>query len=547
MVLRKRNSRRKSKLLHLSHSFSALFLFLIGLGAELTSGNDRNFGSFQPVNNANPFIGDNPNFAKRIAGLKTLHRFTLKAYLLPFLLTFFIALFVLFMQFLWKWVDELVGKGLDWIVVCQLFFYASLSLVPLALPLAILLSSLMSFGNLAEHYELAALKASGLSLQRIMSPLIVFTVFISLTAFYFSNNVLPWVNLKMSRMMFDITNQKPALHIKEGVFYNGIDDYSIYVGKKGADEKSIMKVLIYDHTPDGNNRVIAAESGTMESTVDKKSLLLNLVNGCSYEEMAKEKDPGMRSLPFLRNKFKEQLVRFDLSGFKPTKTNENLFKEQHQMLNVKQLISFMDTFRVTDKKLRAEFHKTLEDVYFRNAENYLNQKKKKLAGSDSDFIQKLSKQDRHMIIESAIGMVHSAKGSVDARLSEIGNNSTTAVQFEIELHKKFALSFSCLVMFFIGAPLGAIIRKGGLGMPVVVSLLFFVVYWVISISFEKMAKEGVVNPILGVWMAPLLLFPLGVFFTYKATNDSALFDVEVYLRPFKRLFRAPLPKEIPGT
>ncbi len=475
---------------------------------------------------------------QRFAGLKTLHRFTLKAYLLPFLLTFFIALFVLFMQFLWKWVDELVGKGLDWIVVCQLFFYASLSLVPLALPLAILLSSLMSFGNLAEHYELAALKASGLSLQRIMSPLIIFTLVISLTAFYFSNNVLPWVNLKMSRMMFDITNQKPALHIKEGVFYNGIDNYSIYVGKKGADEKTIKNVLIYDHTNDGNNRVIAAESGTMESTSDKKSLLLNLKNGCSYEEMAREKDPDMHSLPFLRNKFKEQLVRFDLSGFKPTNTNENLFKEQHQMLNVRQLISFMDTFRREDLKLRSEFHKTMEDVYYRNAESFIQQKKKKLAGGDSDFVQKLNKQDRHMVLESAIGMVHSAKGSVDARISELKNNTETSVQFEVELHKKFALSFSCLVMFFIGAPLGAIIRKGGLGMPVIVSLLFFVVYWVISISFEKMAKESVVNPIIGVWMAPALLFPLGVFFTYKATVDSALFDVDVYSRFFKRMFQA---------
>jgi len=485
----------------------------------------------------------NSNFAKRNKGLKTLHRFTLKAYLLPFLLTFFIALFVLFMQFLWKWVDELVGKGLDWIVVCQLFFYASLSLVPLALPLAILLSSLMSFGNLAEHYELAALKASGLSLQRIMSPLILFTIGISLTAFYFSNNVLPWVNLKMSRMMFDITNQKPALHIKEGVFYNGIDNYSIYVGKKGTDEKTILKVLIYDHTNDGNNRVITAESGTMESTADKKSLLLYLVNGCSYEEMAKEKDPGMKDIPFLRNKFSEQLVRFDLSGFKPTKTNENLFKEQHQMLNVKQLISFLDTFRVEDRKLRTGFHTTLDDVYFRNAEHLIQEKKKKMAGGDSDFVQKLNKQDRHMIIESAIGMVHSAKGSVDARISELDNNNSTAVQYEIELHKKFALSLSCLVMFFIGAPLGAIIRKGGLGMPVVVSVLFFVVYWVISISFEKMAKEGVVNPILGVWMAPALLFPLGVFFTYKATVDSAIFDVDIYTRLFKRLFRLRTEKQ----
>ncbi len=466
--------------------------------------------------------------------MKTLHRFTLKSYLLPFLLTFFVALFVLFMQFLWKWVDELVGKGLDWSTIIQLFFYISLSLVPLALPLAILLSSLMSFGNLAEHYELAALKASGLSLQKVMAPLVFFTLGIALLAFYFSNSILPYANLKMNRMMFDIHNQKPALSIKAGVFYNGIDNYSIRVESKGEDGKSIQKVLIYDHTEDGNNRIITADSGLMEMTSNKKYLILDLKDGCSYEELAREKDPASRSLPFLRNKFKRQIVRFDLSGFKPNHTNEDLFRENHQMLTSRQLSIMLDTFKIQRNRLQSDFSQTLSNGYMRNAEKFLSQKKHKSVPGDSSFFSMMNKQDKNMIIESALGFARTIKGQVEARQNELDNNRTSSTLFEIELNKKFALAFSCLVMFFIGAPLGAIIRKGGLGTPVIVSILFFVLYWVISISTEKMAKEGVLHPIPGVWIAPVLLFPLGIFFTVKATSDSVLFDLDSYLTIFKK-------------
>lgn len=466
--------------------------------------------------------------------MKTLDRFTLKSYILPFLLTFFIAVFVLFMQYLWKWVDELVGKGLEWKVIVQLFFYISLSLVPLALPLAILLSSLMSFGNLAEHYELAALKASGLSLQRVMAPLVVFTLLVSFTAFYFSNSVLPYANLKMGRMMFDIHNQKPALSIKPQVFYNGIDNYSIRVEKKGTDGKSIQQVLVYDHTDDGNNRVITADSGVMEMTADKRYLILDLKDGSSYEEPTKDKDPGSHSIPFLRNKFKQQTVRFDLSSFKRTNTNEDLFRENHQMLKSSQLKTMIDSFHIQKKRLQIEFSKVLADGYLRNADRFLTSKRRKAAPKDSAFISQLNKPDRKMIIESALGMVRTIKGQIQAREGELHNNTITTTLFEIELHKKFALAFSCLVMFFVGAPLGAIIRKGGLGMPVVVSIIFFVLYWVISISTEKMAKEGVLAPIPGVWIAPVLLFPLGIFLTIKATSDSVLFDLDSYMAVFKR-------------
>ena len=468
--------------------------------------------------------------------MKTLDRFTLKSFLLPFLLTFFIALFVLFMQFLWKWVDELVGKGLEWTDITQLFFYASLSLVPLALPLAILLSSLMSFGNLAEHYELAAMKASGLSLQRVMGPLAFLCVIISVLAFYFANNVMPYANLKMGRMMWDIQNKKPALNIKEGVFYSGIDNYSIRVGKKDNDGKTIGNVLIYDHTPDGGNLVIAAKEGTMEVTSDKKYLVLALRDGCSYEEVNKDKTPGVQSIPFLSSHFKEETMRFDLSGFKINKTNEELFKENHQMLDVSQLRDKIDTLIRSEKLLHTNFRDVLAKGYWPNAYTFLDKRVNRTDTliNKSDFLVAMNKQDRHMVLEAALGVARTLKGSVDGRMNEINSVNENISLYQIEYHKKFALAFSCLVMFFIGAPLGAIIRKGGLGMPVIVSLLFFVVYWVISISAEKMAKEGVLQPLVGIWLSPVLLFPLGVFFTIKATGDSALFEIDSYLAFFKK-------------
>ncbi|MFI5150126.1 MAG: LptF/LptG family permease [Bacteroidia bacterium] len=469
--------------------------------------------------------------------MKTIHRFTLKSFLLPFLLTFFIALFVLFMQFLWKWVDELVGKGLEWADITQLFFYASLSLVPLALPLAILLSSLMSFGNLAEHYELAALKASGLSLQRIMAPLILVCSFISILAFVFSNNVMPYANLKMGRLMWDIQNKKPALNIKEGVFYNGIDNYTIRVGKKAADGKNIGNVLIYDHTPDGGNCVISAKEGTMEVTKDKKYLVLELRNGASYEDVnsAKTKDPGMHDTPYLRSHFREETVRFDLSGFKINKTNEELFKENHQMLAVDQLKARIDTLKLNVNQLHTGFRDVLVKSYCPNAFVYLDRKEKVPDTiNKADFMKSLNKEDRHMVLEAALGVTRTLSKTIEGRLNEINSVNENIALYQIEFHKKFALAFSCLVMFFIGAPLGAIIRKGGLGMPVVVSLVFFVIYWVITISAEKMAKEGLIQPAIGIWLSPAMLFPLGVFFTVKATRDSALFEIDSYLSILKK-------------
>ena len=249
-------------------------------------------------------------------------------------MTFLISLFILLMQFLWKYIDDLVGKGLEWYVIAELLMYASATLVPLALPLAILVSSIMTFGNLAENYELVAAKSAGISLQRIMRPLIIAAIMISAMAFYFSNNILPFTNLKMGSLLYDVRQQKPALYIKPGVFYNGIDGYSIRIGKKGADGQSLENIMIYDHTENkGNVKVIVAESGKMEMSDDEKFLLITLYNGESYEERNNRKR-NLDTHPHIRTSFKSDLIQFDLSTFKLSRTNEELFKNNYQMLNI---------------------------------------------------------------------------------------------------------------------------------------------------------------------------------------------------------------------
>jgi lipopolysaccharide export system permease protein len=448
-------------------------------------------------------------------------------------MTFFIALFILLMQFLWKYVDDLVGKGLGWYIITQLMGYVAITLIPLALPLAMQLSSIMTFGNLAENSELVACKSAGMSLQRIMRPLSVLTVFICIGAFYFSNNVLPYANLKMNALLYDVRNQKPGLYIKEGVFYDGIDGYVIRIGKKLPDNKTIYDITIYDHTKGrGNSTVLLAENGTMAMSEDERFLILTLNNGRSYDEQTKTK--GNNTHPLQRTEFQKEVIRFDLSTFKLTRTNEQLFKDNYQMLNLKQLRTASDS--ISRKIAEAD----------KNYERYsksLMELKQNVASKDSlkfnneNFIFNFEKEKQATIVKSALYAARNAKSVADDADNDINTKEKSLAKHLIEWHRKFTLSFACLILFFIGAPLGAIIRKGGLGMPVVVSVVFFLVYHVISISGEKMAREGVMPPYKAMWMSSIILLPIGVFLTYKATTDSSIFDVDSYTRIFKVIFK----------
>jgi len=468
--------------------------------------------------------------------MKTLHKFILKSYVGPFVMTFFIAMFVFFMMFIFKYIDDFVGKGLGAGVLSELFFYFSLTTIPMALPLAILLSSLMTFGNLGEHFELSALKSSGLSLQRIMLPLIITIVVLSISAFYFSNNILPKTNLKAGALLYDVRQSKPTLLFKEGVFNNSLEGFSIRVGKKDKDGKTLRDIMIYDHRAmQGNNIVLCAREGKMEETADKVFLVLKLKDGIGYKEMM-DNPKEQRSHPLVRDKFEEKEIRFDMSEFKMTRTNEEVFKNNYQMMNLSQLKKNVDSLNIKMQKRKDDFGVQLRKSYYMRSTGYFSKidTSKKVNLKTTDFLTGFSKAERMNIIETASNITRSAKAYAES----VGNDDyldyDNMLRFSIEWHRKFTLSIACIVLFFIGAPLGAIIRKGGLGMPMVISVIFFITFHILSITGEKLAKEGSIPVYEGMWMATIILLPIGIFLTYKATADSTLFDYTAYFDWFKR-------------
>lgn len=436
------------------------------------------------------------------------------------------------MQFLWKYIDDLVGKGLEWYVIMQLLFYASATLVPLALPLAILVSSIMTMGNLAENYELVAAKSAGISLQRILQPMLLTAVLVCVMAFYFSNNILPFTNLKMGSLLYDVRQQKPALSIREGVFYNGIDGYSIKIGKKDADNQTLHNVMIYDHSAQrGNNKVIVAKSGKMVMSDDEKFLVVTLYDGHSYEDQQQNKSTAASSNPFLRSTFVSYEIRFDLSTFKLSRTNEDLFKDNYQMLNLKQLGFALDSLKNQLTERQSDMSRSLKTYYSSYRDSVFYKAAPKVPVAAFDSITDAA------VYENALGQARNVKSYLMSVADENDAREKLIARFAIEYYRKFTLSIACFILFLIGAPLGAIIRKGGIGMPVVVSIIFFLIFHVISIMGEKFSREGVIAPTIGMWMASAVLLPIGLFLLYKATRDSALFDREAYERIFKKVFR----------
>jgi lipopolysaccharide export system permease protein len=459
--------------------------------------------------------------------LKTLNRFIFKSYLPPFALTFVISVFILFMQFLWKWVDELVGKGLDWNILTELFSFAALSMVPLALPMAVLLSSLMTFGNLAEHYELAAMKSSGLSLMRVMRPLIVFTVIISIAAYGFSNNLLPYTNLKMLSTLFDIRQKKPDLNIPDNVFYNQIDGYTIRK-HKSKDGKSIEDVMIYDHSQDqGNTALTLAKTGNMSTTKDGHYLVVELHDGVTYKEMLDQPNAELTH-PFLKQSFRDEILRMDLSGFKMNRTNEELFRENQQMLNGSQLLDYIDTMKQTIQDDKDDFYNSVTSAYLQKSRNYwkaMDTTKKVI--HNGSILAEFDASGKKTVFEHALSAARNVQKSAEDKVNEIDAEEKEILRYKIEFWRKFTLSFACLLMFFIGAPLGAIVKKGGLGMPIVIAVGFFIIFWVLSITGEKLSKEGTLPPEIGMWLGCLCYIPLAIWLTRQATAEASLFDTGI--------------------
>jgi len=453
-------------------------------------------------------------------------------------MTFFIALFVLLMQFIWLYIDEMLGKGLEWYVITELLIFASANLVPLALPLAILLASLMTFGNMGEHFELVAFKAAGISLQKVMQPLIILVAIISISAFFFSNNIIPVANLKFYSLLHDIRSQKPAFNILPDMFYNEIDGYVIRVKDKIPREEGdlLKKIMIYNHTEDnGNRQLTIADSGIMQISKDKSYFSVKLYHGVDYQE--KFEGRMDKVYPLSRFSFDEHEMRIDMSGFKLNRTDEELFKEDYRMLNLRQLEERTDTINKYYRTRNDEFYNGIQMSYVINDSALMMSLKSIPTDANltvDELLKKMSKDELDQVFNIAINNARTNKGRASAVMVEMNYYTQNLLNIKVEWHKKITFSLACLIMFFIGAPLGAIVRKGGLGMPVVISVIFFLLFWILSITGEKMAKEKVLEVYQGMWIATAVLFPLGFFFTYKATTDSAMFNKDAYLNFFKK-------------
>jgi len=428
------------------------------------------------------------------------------------------------MQFLWKWIDDLVGKGLEISEIGELLFFASVRFVPLALPISMLLASVMTFGTLSEKYELIAIKSAGMSLRRIMNPLIVFTVFISVGSFLFSNYVMPIANLKSGSLLYSIQKQKPALNIKEGIFYDGIEGYSIKVEEKSDDGQSLKNIMIYNHRNENNN-VLIAKSGNMSLTKNERFLKFQLFDGYSYLQ-GKEKR-GKKRFPYRTTKFKEDLVLFDLSGFDFKRTSAELYKGHYAMLNNQQLNNTIDSLKNKLSEKTLQIRENIEGEY-----NYtLAKNEEKIEGSISDT----SSIKKIRIYDYALNKLRALKSVTNTANSDLEYRSYIIRKHRIEWHRKIALAIACIILFLVGAPLGTIIKKGGFGMPVMASVFFFVFYHVINIIGEKAAKEATLSVVEGMWLANFIFLPIAILLIYKTSKEITFLDYKKYTKVFEKL------------
>ncbi len=464
--------------------------------------------------------------------IKKLDKLILKAFLGPFIATFFIAFFMLMMQSLWKYIDDLVGKGLDFITIGQFLWYASASLLTLAMPIAILISSIMTFGNLGESFELVAIKSAGISLLRFMRPLMFFTIMLCGVSYLFANYVIPYANLKFKTLYSDIYYKKPAFDLKEGVFFTYIPTYAIKVGKKDPDGKTIHNVLIYEQSNQLQDNSIVAENGVMKISDDKNFLEFNLENGFRYQERGNISDT---STEYIRLGFKEFKKLFDLSVLQKQNTNDSIFKNSHQMLSSRQLAKNIDSLKIVDDSMTAKMYKVLdEQMHFTSLKDSLipNQHSITLNDSSSKLFPDSVKT---LLDERAFSIAGDLKNSILFSRLDADSREKNLRLHKIEWHRKYSFSVACLVLFFIGAPLGSIIRKGGMGMPLVVAIIFFLIFHLLGMFGEKFVKENLTTPFIGMWLPVLVLTPVGIFLTYKAMHDSQLFNKEYYYRSFKKV------------
>ena len=478
----------------------------------------------------------------------------LQTFLPLFVMTFGICLFIVLMQFLWRYIDDMVGKGLSILVLGEMFFYAGLSLFPLALPLSILLSSLMTFGNLGERLELLAMKSAGVSLIHIMRPLIITIIFISIGAFFFQNNVMPVAQVKLYTLLYSIRQKSPELDIPKGVFYGEISGYSVYV--KDKDKSGLLRdIMIYDYSKGFNkSSVIVADSGRLKTSEDKMFLVLSLFGGESFENMQNSAGKNVKktSVPYRRETFsnKEILIEFDANF---SRSDESFMANQYIGKGLGELQQSIDSIGTKLDSLRAINAKSVYDMSYKKTYSSSKREQDATAATDADSLavepikaigplnfdslyRALTPGEQAALLVRAKTDIESVKADYYFKASTQGDEALKLRRHKTEWHKKFTLSFACLVFFFIGAPLGAIIRKGGLGVPVVISVILFIFYYIVDNIGFKMARDGIWPAWEGMWLSAAVLTPLGLFLTYKAVNDSVILNPDAYLDALRHFF-----------
>jgi len=484
--------------------------------------------------------------------IKKLDKFIAKQFLLLFAGTFFICLFVLMMQFLWRFIDELIGKGLSMEVLAQFFEYMALMMVPQALPLAILLSSLITFGNLGESSELTAIKAAGISLMQSFRSLIVITVAIMAVSFYFQNNIGPNANMKLMQLLVSMKQKSPELEIPEGIFYDGLPNCNIYVQKKNIKTGKLYGIMIYRMTNSYEDAaIILADSGMIQSTAEKKHLLLSLWSGEWFENMRESDLGGSAAVPYRRETFTDKKVLLDFDN------NFSLMDAAALSNNaagksLSQIRFAIDSLNATYDSIGRAFWNDTKQMCFPSPriskKDSLGQVRAAQTGKiDIDKRLRKMKIDRQqMVYSAALSSVQRETSDLDFKSMMTQNNERVIRNHELEAQNKYALALQCIIFFFIGAPLGAIIRKGGLGMPIIISVLVFIVYYILDNSAFRMSRQGSWPIWIGHWLAIAIMSPLAVFVTYKAMNDSMVFNADGWKRFFTRLLGLRAKRSIQG-
>lgn len=444
--------------------------------------------------------------------MKRIDRLILKSFLGPLLLTFSLAVFVLLMQFVWKYIDDIAGKGLSVGIIAELLLDASATFVPMALPIAVLFASIMTMGNLGERYELVAIKAGGIPLWRAMMPMFVVVVLLTGVAYLFADYVMPTAVLKYRTTLYDITRKKPALNIRAGEYYSEIDGFVIRVNEKDRDGRTMHDITIYDHhastaSPD----VVVAQHGIMETHPNSPYLFFTLYDGCSYSETYDDAKPDARA--FTRIYFDTNRMTFDLSEFAFNKTDESLFKGGYQMMNIHQLDTTIVRLEANREK---EYAKHQQQLTLRT------QLPPRVEGGRETSLQTLLAD---LDVRTKASVLNNARALAEQDYNNIrmfGQISSSSCEYinrhYIEWHRKFTLSIACIVLFFIGAPFGSIVRKGGLGMPLVASVVFFVLYYVVGMIAEKAVRESAMGSI-GMWVSTFVMLPIGIYLTYRAVKN----------------------------